>query len=994
MRNPMRVLPTSATILLVIGLIVGAPGGVRLSGAHTSPSEPTPPQFVPVTSDSPHAAPQLDARPLMDWERALGHGPDQQKEALKHPATSPLRGANVEGRLKPVMTELNPDTARPAPIQSYPAHPPKALGEAGPTTHPPAPDYYSGCLTWLYNPTLDDATGWYAYVSDVYIWYDDYYTWPNSLNIWEDADGDPPSGGDYDAFGQEFYFPSNYYSLQVEYKVRYSAGGYSAGDYAPWAMYLANPDGSLGTYITGADMGQYPDTDWHWEGWYLNHSASIDAMRGQQIVLTFWGVGDGVNPALDVYVDDVVLKLCPTTTVPTGWIVGDITQVGTPFTLQDALLLLTYYDYDGLEVIDYTFPDPDGAYAFSAIDALPGGAEYQIWFFNDAYFDDRLLYWAGPRTTSFPSGYNWFPNSFDINNVYLNSPPHESESIFPVNFSWASRGIAGDQFYLCLYDSGSLLDYDTVCTSSPTPYTNVTLDASSFSGVPGFLRYGHRYAWYANVIGPGYDYWSQIGESFYANSVTFLTAPPPPYQSGPPPSGGAPSTGTSKEWLLMVYMAGDNNLGDGARTGPTSLMSNHFEALKQLAVAYPSAHIVTLTDFYDNTGTRLCWLRPDGGQTCQQKGELDTSNPATLTDFLNTAISNFPANRHMLVIANHGHALAGLAMDVNTKRLLSTTDTAAYNMTPDEIFQAFDNANLGGKLDVVFFNNCLMGNLEAAHNLKDQADYLVASANEIWMLDIYSRLLPLLTAGNTSRNVAIGVVNAYKQAVDEFASGYSVSSAAYDLSKVDAVVAAVSNLGATMSYDLSYSRADIDAIRTSSQTNRVQLYDSSGDNRISISDAFVDLRDLATKLNNATLMPNDAIRAQASAVLSALGPVGGGSSLVIASQHVSGQNGSGQTHDLADASGLSLYFPDRHAGTQATLNNMYFGQPLYSAFQAATAWDEFLWVYIDGLLGDPETNTGGAHGGDISSGPVSVQSGTIPIAGTVGYNLFLPFIRR
>jgi CheY-like chemotaxis protein len=51
--------------------------------------------------------------------------------------------------------------------------------------------------------------------------------------------------------------------------------------------------------------------------------------------------------------------------------------------------------------------------------------------------------------------------------------------------------------------------------------------------------------------------------------------------------------------------------------------------LKQLAASYPNINLVTLTDFFDSSGTRYCYLKP-GGQDCQQLGEKNTSDPALL----------------------------------------------------------------------------------------------------------------------------------------------------------------------------------------------------------------------------------------------------------------------------------------------------------------------------------------------------------------------------
>lgn len=1125
-------------------------------GARASPAPATPAtapsdaiQFQPLTSDSPLAPPSLDARPRLDYDRAWGNDPDKQRAENRTLLVDKLSAQvtiNQRPMTAPQVAAPTSTTPEPLSLTGLQWSQPRALGASAPDEKPalPArPEALNGCSSWLYNPSLEDGAGWYQYAPYAFLDYAAYYTWPNSVVMTESVSGDgyPASGPDMDAFGQNFYFPApadgvTINSLIVDYKT--ASLPHSAGDFLYAVFYLVNSDGTLGTQLGWQVASLIPDGQWYIQNWAVSSGTLINSLRGNRVALVFQAVGDSASPALDVSVDDVTLKLCTTSTPPSGQIDGQVTQIGSTGSLRDAFILLTYHDGSALEVVDYTYPSSTGNYSFDTIAPLPAGGEYQVWFMNNTYTNTRMTVWAGPRTATFTAGASWNVPTFDIGDTALVSPAHESEVVFPVSFEWEGRDVAGDSYYWCMYDSSSRLSYDTVCTGAPitgkryfstdVPKTissgppnvvtstltipsggtiadlnlinlhgthtsindlsftlqspagtmvqvmaqtcqnednfninlndeaaagvwpcppndggryrpsnplaafdgenstgtwiltvidhangdggslngwgleinnSVTFNASSFNSVPGFLRYGHRYAWFLTVVGPNYDGIQDIGYAFYSNAINFRPTPPPTF-TGPAPSGSAPSNSEARDWLLMIYLAGDNNLGDPARTGEKSLMSNHFEILKQISPFYDNVHVVTLSDFYDNNGTELCYLSEET-PVCQQLGEKDTANPQTLTDFINTASANFPnVTRRALVISDHGHSIAGVAMDETTKHLLATTNTDAFVMNPDELTTALGNAGLfnlsNPGLDLLYLNNCLMGSLEMAYNAWGYAKYMVASPNEVWVIDVYSGLLPLLNNGLSSRNLATGIVNAYPAAVAEHAPGYAISIAAYDLAKTGPVNAAVSNLAATLRDNIAYRRENLAAIRASSDysnTNNAQMYDSSGDYEITASDAFVDVRDLAALLSNPALMPSPAVNTQAGAVLSALGPVGGATSFVIASQQVSGGNGRGGFNNLTYAHGLALYFPDRHAGTQATFNNLYFVKDLYDGYNAQTSWDDFAWLYIDGLLGDPDTNVSGSHN-SVSGGPVNIQSGAIPLDGAVFYQLYLPLVRR
>jgi hypothetical protein len=342
----------------------------------------------------------------------------------------------------------------------------------------------------------------------------------------------------------------------------------------------------------------------------------------------------------------------------------------------------------------------------------------------------------------------------------------------------------------------------------------------------------------------------------------------------------------------------------------------------------------------------------------------------------------------MLVITDHGHSVMGVATDETT--------TNAPSITPEQIRQAFDSASLSArKLDILVYDACLMGTFESAWDASSYANFMVASSDQIWVLNIFDRLVPLLSSPDPG-TVAAGIVNAYIQSVNAAVPGVYKTMAAYDLSKAAALNTALSNLGKALSDNIVSIRPNLATIR-----DQVQVYDSSGNNLLDQiyasngtqvaaeeEDAFVDLRHLATLLAAPASMPNSAVNAAANAVLQALGPVGVGG-MVIASQQISGSNDEGFSKDFSNASGLAVFFSNgEKGGGQPTLVDIYLYKGAFTQYNAGTEWDDFLRVYISGAI---------ARGpGAVARGPGAVARGGRPVAGRVltGISIYLPLARR
>jgi len=188
------------------------------------------------------------------------------------------------------------------------------------------------------------------------------------------------------------------------------------------------------------------------------------------------------------------------------------------------------------------------------------------------------------------------------------------------------------------------------------------------------------------------------------------------------------------KWTVMVYMDGDNNL-EWCYWDNLSKMES--------VGSTEEVNIVVQMDPYDDcTGTFRYYITGvEQGSECplypedivQSLPEQDMTDPAALTDFINWAGDNYPADHYMLFIVDHGAGWKDL--DILFKGILwdDTTGFGEYMDIP-ELAQSLDNANI--VIDILDFDACLMQMIEVAweigKGMSFPPNYLIASEALGW----------------------------------------------------------------------------------------------------------------------------------------------------------------------------------------------------------------------------------------------------------------------
>lgn len=217
----------------------------------------------------------------------------------------------------------------------------------------------------------------------------------------------------------------------------------------------------------------------------------------------------------------------------------------------------------------------------------------------------------------------------------------------------------------------------------------------------------------------------------------------------------------------------------------------------------------------------------------------------TLEDYLNWAVSTYPADRYMLVFWNHGGGSnSGVCFD----------ETADYDgLTIHEINDAlynFTEANPDFHLDVIGFDACLMATYETAAHMQYYADFMVASEelepglgwNYAWLDALGEN--PALDA----QGIGVAIADAYMEAcLDENPDDYLSMSVLY--------LPAMEYLVSTMETYAAYLSQALDAGQLSTFSRARQRMYAFGD----FNDATSDMVDMMALIDSTrTIAPQTA----------------------------------------------------------------------------------------------------------------------------------------
>ena len=299
---------------------------------------------------------------------------------------------------------------------------------------------------------------------------------------------------------------------------------------------------------------------------------------------------------------------------------------------------------------------------------------------------------------------------------------------------------------------------------------------------------------------------------------------------------------TEKEWTIMIYMAGDNNLAVD--------MAYAMEQIKE--VAAEGANSPNLFVYYDGNSPAIPTLYCDFSEpqkprylrsykmpnkliTVPKKENENAADRRSILNFVDWCVNKVEvendgeisfgrrAKKYALIFSGHslGFQDIGLFKDETSGKAMKMTDF--YNVllsivsTKKELEKdartrkierdAWDletTVLLGQKLSILGFDSCVMGMLEVGYQFFHVAETVIASEGSVpsagWT---YAKILGCLTRENTrdldSKSVAELFVKQFIRSQDAYTvGGVSVDMAAWDLSRFDNLATAFDGLSVAL----------------------------------------------------------------------------------------------------------------------------------------------------------------------------------------------------
>lgn len=360
------------------------------------------------------------------------------------------------------------------------------------------------------------------------------------------------------------------------------------------------------------------------------------------------------------------------------------------------------------------------------------------------------------------------------------------------------------------------------------------------------------------------------------------------------------------KWTVMVFINGDNNLEEWALADVNEMEEVGSDNAVNIVVQVDRSKGYTSADG-DWTGARRYLVEQDdakktiGSPVVEDLGEVDSGLPETVTDFVQWAVSTYPADHYALILWDHGDNWSFAPQDSGTKGISYDYDSG-HNLSVAHgdltTVMSAATAAIGRPLDLAGADACTMESWEIAHTVAPYTGVWVGSQDyeaeagwpyDAWLGDLVAN--PDMTAAELGASAAL-----------RFHEIPDSTMTAIDTSYVSALDGALDDLAQAM----------IDSGEAPSVFPNVAKGSQGFDGGMSQDH---DLMDLTNKLDAAT----DSFTTETAAVRSVL------TSMVLANYTMGGH--------VANAQGLTIYSP-----THPPISTLYTG----AAWSAESKWDDLL----------------------------------------------------
>ncbi|MFA8300872.1 MAG: clostripain-related cysteine peptidase [Hyphomicrobiales bacterium] len=365
------------------------------------------------------------------------------------------------------------------------------------------------------------------------------------------------------------------------------------------------------------------------------------------------------------------------------------------------------------------------------------------------------------------------------------------------------------------------------------------------------------------------------------------------------------------EWTWMLYLYEDGTGLNGFKD---------FNELEANGSIPGMLNYIVLYDADDDEKDGIYYIKrdPDGANeaivskkiSAHMNSGLNMNNWETLRDFTVWTQNEYPANKYALTVWDHGSGIFR-SHPAEFKAAIGTMTLWEMNDALSEFKKAANK-----KFEIVGFDVCLMGQVETAYQLKDNASFITASEktepNDGWDYVNAFKNLTSDPVNTTSEQICDDIVTTYIDSYKPGGSAYEAvaTQAAVSIEKMNSeLIPAINDFALALAKELPENKTKI--------ANAVALTYNSEQN--------VEHKDLAGFADNiAVIFPTGELHTAAKAVMDAVDEA------VIAEGH---------TSTLEGVHGLKIWLTDKF---ENSLNKQYYINDIDYLTFGNTCWDEFL----------------------------------------------------
>lgn len=184
----------------------------------------------------------------------------------------------------------------------------------------------------------------------------------------------------------------------------------------------------------------------------------------------------------------------------------------------------------------------------------------------------------------------------------------------------------------------------------------------------------------------------------------------------------SPNSVANKTKTVMVYMVGSDleSQNGAASVDIVEMMESGVDTTKNKVLIYTGGTKEWLISDIPVDKNCIYLLEGEEFELVKDYSSLNMGDSQTLAEFVRYGVSNYQSDEYGLILWNHGAGpLVGYGIDELHGDLLEMS----------ELKSALSSAGFGNskKLEFLGFDACLMGSIETAWEVKDYANYLIAS---------------------------------------------------------------------------------------------------------------------------------------------------------------------------------------------------------------------------------------------------------------------------